>query len=46
VPASDAAELQNIPASSLVDLPGGHLTLVMVHGQLLAETVSSFLRES
>ncbi len=46
VPASDAAELQKIPASSLVDLPGGHLTLVMVHGQLLAETISSFLREA
>ena len=46
VPASDAAELQKIPGSSLVDLPGGHLTLVMVHGKLLAETVSSFLRES
>ena len=28
VPASDAAELQKIPGSSLVDLPGGHLTLV------------------
>jgi pimeloyl-ACP methyl ester carboxylesterase len=46
VPASDAAELQRIPASSLVDLPGGHLTLVMVHGKLLAEAISSFLSEA
>ncbi|MGO9661005.1 MAG: alpha/beta fold hydrolase [Acidimicrobiales bacterium] len=46
VPASDAAELQNIPGSSLVDLPGGHLTLVMVHGKVLTETISSFLSEA
>jgi pimeloyl-ACP methyl ester carboxylesterase len=46
VPASDAAELQDIPGSSLVDLPGGHLTLVMVHGKVLAETISSFLSEA
>ena len=46
VPASDAAELQRIPGSSLVDLPGGHLTLVMVHGKVLAEAISSFLREA
>jgi pimeloyl-ACP methyl ester carboxylesterase len=43
VPASDVAELQKIPGSSLVDLPGGHLTLVMVHGKLLAQAISSFL---
>jgi 3-oxoadipate enol-lactonase len=43
VPASDAAELQKIPGSSLLDLPGGHLTLLMVHGNLLAEAISSFL---
>ena len=43
VPASDAAELQKIPGSSLVDLPGGHLTMVMVHGKVLAEAISSFL---
>jgi len=42
VPASDAAELQKISGSSLVDLPGGHLTLVMVHGKVLAEAISSF----
>jgi 3-oxoadipate enol-lactonase len=46
VPASEAAELQKIPGSSLVDLPGGHLTLVMVHGKVLAETISSFLSEA
>jgi len=46
VPASDAAELQRIPDSSLVDLPGGHLTLVMVHGKVLAEAISSFLSET
>jgi pimeloyl-ACP methyl ester carboxylesterase len=45
VPATDAAELQRIPGSSLVDLPGGHLTLVMVHGKVLAEAISSFLGE-
>jgi pimeloyl-ACP methyl ester carboxylesterase len=43
VPASDAGELLKISDSSLVDLPGGHLTLVMVHGKLLAEAISSFL---
>jgi len=46
VPPSGAAELQSIPGSSLVDLPGGHLTLVMVHGKVLAETISSFLSET
>jgi pimeloyl-ACP methyl ester carboxylesterase len=46
VPAGDAAELQKIPGSSLVDLPGGHLTLVMVHGEVLAEAISSFLSEA
>jgi 3-oxoadipate enol-lactonase len=46
VPASAAAELQKIPRSSLVDLPGGHLTLVMVHGKVLAEAISSFLSEA
>ncbi len=45
VPASDTAELQKIPGSALVDLPGGHLTLVMVHGKVLARTISSFLSE-
>jgi 3-oxoadipate enol-lactonase len=45
VPASAAAELQEIPGSTLVDLPGGHLTLVMVHGKLLGEAISSFLSE-
>jgi 3-oxoadipate enol-lactonase len=43
VPASDAAELERICGSSRVDLPGGHLTLVMVHGKVLAEAISSFL---
>lgn len=43
VPASAATELQEIPRSSLVDLPGGHLTLVMVHGKVLAEAIESFL---
>jgi 3-oxoadipate enol-lactonase len=46
VPASDAAELQKIPSSSLVDLPGGHLTLVMAHGKAFAEAISSFLSEA
>jgi 3-oxoadipate enol-lactonase len=46
VPASDTAELQKIPGSSLVDLPGGHLTLVTVHGKVLAEAISSFLSEA
>ncbi len=46
VPASDAAELEQIPGSSRVDLPGGHLTLVMVHGKVLAEAISSYLREA
>jgi 3-oxoadipate enol-lactonase len=45
VPARDVAELQKIPGSSLVDLPGGHLTLVMVHGKVLAQAISSFLSE-
>ena len=44
VPASASAELQKIPGSALVDLPGGHLTLVMVHGEALAGAISSFLR--
>jgi hypothetical protein len=30
----------------LVDLPGGHLTLVVVHGKVLAEAISSFLSEA
>lgn len=46
VPASDAAELEKICGSSRVDLPGGHLTLVMVHGKVLAEAISSFLSEA
>jgi 3-oxoadipate enol-lactonase len=46
VPASEAAELQKIPGSSLIDLPGGHLTLVIVHGKAFAATISSFLREA
>ncbi len=46
VPASDAAELEHISGSSRVDLPGGHLTLVMVHGKLFAEMISSFLSEA
>ncbi|HTT88252.1 MAG TPA: alpha/beta hydrolase [Acidimicrobiales bacterium] len=45
VPATDAAELQKIPGSLLVDLPGGHLSLVIVHGKVLAEAISSFLSE-
>jgi 3-oxoadipate enol-lactonase len=44
VPASDAAELEKICGSSRVDLPGGHLTLVM--GKVLAEAISSFLSEA
>jgi pimeloyl-ACP methyl ester carboxylesterase len=43
VPASDGAELERICGSSRVDLPGGHQTLVMVHGKVLAEAISSFL---
>jgi 3-oxoadipate enol-lactonase len=43
VPASDAAELEDICGSSRVDLPGGHLTLVMMHGKVFAEAISSFL---
>jgi 3-oxoadipate enol-lactonase len=43
VPASDATEMRRIPGSSVVDLPGGHLTLVMAHGKALAEAISSFL---
>ncbi len=46
VPAMDAAELEKICGSSRVDLPGGHLTLVMVHGKVLAEAISSFLSEA
>ncbi len=46
VPADDAAQLQKIPGSSLVDLPGGHLTLILVHGKALAEAISSFLSEA
>ena len=46
VPANDAAELEQISGSSRVDLPGGHLTLVMVHGKVLAEAISSFLSEA
>lgn len=46
VPARGAAELQKILGSSLVDLPGGHLTLVMVHGKVLGEAISSFLSEA
>lgn len=45
VPATDAAELQKISCSSLLDLPGGHLTLVMVPAKALAEAISSFLSE-
>jgi 3-oxoadipate enol-lactonase len=46
VPPGDADELARIPGSSLVDLPGGHLTLVMAHGKVLAEAISSFLSET
>jgi 3-oxoadipate enol-lactonase len=46
VPTSAAAELQKISGSSLVDLPGGHLTLVMVHGKVLAEAISTFLSDA
>jgi pimeloyl-ACP methyl ester carboxylesterase len=46
VPAIDSTELQKIPGSSLVDLPGGHLTLVVVHGKVLADTISSFLSKA
>jgi len=43
VPGRDTAELQGIPGSSLVDLPGGHLTLVVMHGAALAGAISTFL---
>jgi pimeloyl-ACP methyl ester carboxylesterase len=46
VPASRVAELKKIRGSSLIDLPGGHLTLVMVHGKVLAEAISLFLSEA
>jgi 3-oxoadipate enol-lactonase len=45
VPARDAVDLQNITGSLLVDLPGGHLTLLMLHGKVLAEAISSFLTD-
>lgn len=45
VPAGDTAELDTISGSSRVDLPGGHLTLVTLHGKVLAEAISSFLSE-
>ncbi|HUC06353.1 MAG TPA: alpha/beta hydrolase [Acidimicrobiales bacterium] len=43
VPGRDTAELEAIGGSSRVELPGGHLTLVMLHGQVLAETISAFV---
>lgn len=46
VPGSDAYELRKIPGSSTVDLPGGHLTLALLHGRVLAEAISSFLSEA
>jgi len=46
VHANDTAEPLKIPSSSLIDLPGGHLTLVMVHSKVLAEAISSFLAEA
>lgn len=46
VPASATKELLAIPMSSLVELPGGHITLVMMHGEELAGAVSSFLEPS
>jgi len=43
VAATDVAELRAIPQSTLLDLPGGHLSLLMVHGTELAQAVCSFL---
>jgi 3-oxoadipate enol-lactonase len=40
---SATKELLAIPRSSLVELPGGHITLVMLHGAELAGAVLSFL---
>lgn len=46
VPPSATKELLAIPASSLVDLPGGHITLVVLHGVRLAAAVSAFLESA
>ncbi len=46
VPPSATEELLAIPGSSLVDLPGGHITLVALHGVKLAAAVSSFLESA
>jgi 3-oxoadipate enol-lactonase len=46
VPAGDTAELEMIWGSSPVELPGGHLTLLMVHGKAFAEAIASFLSEA
>jgi pimeloyl-ACP methyl ester carboxylesterase len=43
VPPRAVEELLAIPASSLVELPGGHLTLVLLHGRELSDAVVSFL---
>jgi len=43
---SATKELLAIPMSSLVELPGGHITLVMMHGGELAGAVSSFLESA
>ncbi len=40
---SATKELLAIPMSSLIELPGGHVTLVMIHGKEVAGAVSSFL---
>lgn len=43
---SATKELLAIPTSSLAELPGGHITLVMIHGEELAGVVSSFLESA
>ncbi len=43
VPADLSAELEQIPGSEQITLPGGHLSLVALHGRELAIAVGSFL---
>lgn len=43
VSASDTEDLCAIPGSELVDLPGGHISMLQLHMSTFVEAVSSFL---
>jgi pimeloyl-ACP methyl ester carboxylesterase len=43
VSASDTVELGAIPGSKLIDLPGGHITMMSLHMSDFVDAVCSFL---